>query len=394
MKAKFNLCSLFLLGALVNASTALAVIVIDTNAPVVKLRDPANGGCTEAGVDLNNCFTTLSVLNTWVSDTRKPSSTTPLLVDIGPGKYLGKFSCDKAKYPGYVTLQGAGMKNTVIENKFPVTTNECVQMRFSNMTLQNTTSDGGGVKTLGGSTFWDNIEIDTVGYLAWYDLYTGACPTTSGTHYWFNSRITSRSPQPSATVYYNKCDESWIFGSEITFNRLTTNSTDLTDSTSIRPLWAAGGEVHVYGSVIRALSGASIAGVGSMHAVTSQGSASVHIHGTGIDVISTEANNITALLSSNGGKIHADGAAYNLKTGSGGTITRISGEGHDVHAPYLWTGHSTPPNITSLEGADTAVVTSATGGAPRFVVYSATCTSKWFDVGCNACVGSTACQQP
>jgi hypothetical protein len=374
MEMKAYLRALCVLGAFTHGSAALAVI--DANAPVVKLRDPANGGCTEAGVGLNNCFTSLPTLNTWVSDTRKPTAVKPLFVDIGPGKFVGTFGCSASNYAGYVTLQGAGMKTTVIENgSSPVSTTNCVQMRFSDMTLRNT-GNLFGVKNLGGSTFWDNIEIDGLGY-AWFDSPT-SCPTTPrGSHYWFNSRITSRSAANSTTSYYNACDESWFFGSEITATGTTTGA-------QITPIRAAGGEVHVYGSVIRAISGAGIASSG-MVAVTSFDSAEVHIHGTGIDVLSTDANNITALSSSNGGKIHADGAAYNLKTGSGGSITRVSGEGHDVHAPYLWSGHATPPNITSQDGADTAVVTSETGGTPRLVIYSTACPSKWFDVGSNAC---------
>ncbi|MEQ1661327.1 MAG: hypothetical protein ABL877_01385 [Thiobacillus sp.] len=374
MKMKTCLRALCVLGAFTHGSAALAVI--DANAPVVKLRDPANGGCTEAGVALHNCFTSLPTLNTWVSNTRKPTAVKPLFVDIGPGKFVGTFGCSVSNYAGYVTLQGAGMKNTVIENgSSPVSTTRCVQMRFSDMTLRNT-GNLFGVQNLGGSTFWDNVEIDGLGY-AWFDT-PGGCPTTPrGSHYWFNSKITSRSAANSTTSYYNACDESWFFGSEITATGTATGA-------QITPIRAAGGEVHVYGSVIRAISGAGIASSG-MVAVTSFDSAEVHIHGTGIDVLSTEANNITALSSSNGGKIHADGAAYNLKTGSGGSITRVNGEGHDVHAPYLWSGHATPPNITSQDGADTAVVTSETGGTPRLVIYSTACSSKWFDVGSNAC---------
>lgn len=375
MKTKSYLRALCVLGAFTHVSTALAVI--DINAPVVKLRDPANGGCTEAGVGLNNCFTTMPTLNQWVSNTRKPTAAKPLFVDIGPGKFVGTFGCDKTNYAGYVTLQGAGMKNTVIENaQTPVSTTSCVQMRFSDMTLRNT-GNLFGVRNLGGSTFWDNVEIDGWGY-AWFDS-PSACNTgyIPGTHYWFNSRITSRSAANSTTAYFNACDESWFFGSEIT-------ATGTVSGALITPIRAIGGEVHVYGSVIRAVSGAGIASSG-MVAVTSDGSANVHIHGTGIDVISSDANNIYALSSSNGGKIHADGAAYNLSTGSGGTVTRVSGEAHDVHAPYLWAGHSTPPNINSVDGADTAVVTSATGGTPRLVIYSTACPSKWFDVGSNVC---------
>lgn len=363
---------LLVLGA-INTSTALAVI--DNNAPVVKLRDLANGGCIEAGVGLNNCFTSITTLNSWVSSTRKPSATTPLLVEIGPGKFLGAFTCDKASYAGYVTLQGAGMLNTVIEaSSSPVNTTECVQMRFSDMTLRNT-GNLFGVRNFGGSTFWDNVHIDGFGY-AWFDS-PGGCGTSRGTHYWFNSKLTSRTAANSSTAYFNACDESWFFGSEITANATVSGGQN-------RTIAVVGGEVHVYGSVIRSLSGSGITTSSAVAALV-DGTGKIHIHGTGIDVISTSANNIFALSASNGGEIHANVSSYNLSTGNGGTMTRISNAGGHVHAPYNWEAHTTPPSIISQDGADTAVITSATGSTPRFVIYSTACSSKWFDVGSNAC---------
>lgn len=372
MRIMSCLHAMFVLGV-INASTAFAVI--DSNAPVVKLRDLANGGCIEAGVDLNNCFTSITTLNSWVSSTRKPTATTPLLVEIGPGKFLGQFTCDKASYAGYVTLQGTGMLNTVIEaGSFPVSTIECVQMRFSDMTLRNT-QNLFGVRNFGGSTFWDNVHIDGLGY-AWFDS-PSACATTGGTHYWFNSKITSRTEAGSSTAYFNACDESWLFGSEITANATISGGQN-------RTVAVYGGEVHVYGSVIRSLSGSGIT-TSSAVAAVADGTGKVHIHGTGVDVISTDANNISALSASNGGEIHANVSSYNLSTGGSGTVTRISNTGGHVHASYLWQEHSTPPNIISQDGADTAVVTSPTGGTPRFVIYSTACPSKWFDVGSNTC---------
>lgn len=367
---------LFLASTLGVFTSLSAFAAIDNNAPTVKLRDTANGGCTEAGASLNNCFTTMLALTQWIDSTRKPAATTPLLVDIGPGKFIGTFSCQISNYPGYVTLRGAGIRNTTIENpEMPVNTSGCVQMRFSDMTLRNTGSII-GVRNLGGSTFWDNIEIDGYGY-AWFDAAGPGSCGTPGTHYWFNSKINSRTAFGSTTAYFNACDESWFFASEITSNGNASGAL-------VTPIVAVGGEVHVYGSVIRALSGSGIAAA-EMAAVKSDGTAHVHVHGTGIDVISTDANNINALSATNGGMIHANASSYNLSTGSGGTVTRINNSGGHVHAPYAWQAHSTPPTIVSQDGADTAVVTSATGGTPRFVVYSTACSSKWFDVGSNAC---------
>ena len=67
-------------------------------------------------------------------------------------------------------------------------------------------------------------------------------------------------------------------------------------------------------------------------------------------------------------------------------MTRISKDTNPnthVHAPYLWEEHPTPPNITSVTGADMAVVTD--GAQPHLLIYSSNCTSKWFDTSTNAC---------
>lgn len=82
MKSSRVLSLITLLGCFVFSAGALAVI--DNNAAVVQLRDPANGGCMEAGAPLNNCFTDASTLADWISITRNPtpSSTAPLLVKI------------------------------------------------------------------------------------------------------------------------------------------------------------------------------------------------------------------------------------------------------------------------------------------------------------------------
>lgn len=358
-----------LIGVTMSSNSALAAT--DANAAVVQLRK----SCLEAGKTLTNCFTDLNTLNSWIWNTRnpKPSATSPLIVNIGPGTFTGLFSCTSY---GYVTLRGSGMRQTALENgSGPVSTANCVNMVFSDMTLRNTLNLF-GVRTVGGSTFWENVEIDGYGY-AWFDSPT-SCPGT-GTHYWFNSRIMARSAGTSTTAYYNACDVSWFFGSEITSNGSA--------GSQIFPITATGGEVHVYGGVIRAIAGSGI--TANLVAAQADGAAKIHIHGTGIDVISSTANNITALSASNGGVIHANQAAYNLSTGTGGTITRIvkdTDPATHVHAPYLWEEHSNPPNITSVNGADMAVVTSATSdGQPHLVIYSSTCASKWYDTVDRAC---------
>ena len=84
------------------------------------------------------------------------------------------------------------------------------------------------------------------------------------------------------------------------------------------------------------------------------------------------------------GTIHANQAAYNLD-GKGGPVARIVNFGGHIHAPYFWEAHDAPPAITSVTGADTAVVTNNTDGRPHIVIYDSTCTSKWYDTATKLC---------
>jgi hypothetical protein len=119
-------------------------------------------------------------------------------------------------------------------------------------------------------------------------------------------------------------------------------------------------------------------------AATASGGGTVHIHGTGIDVISDAPNAITVLRADPTGTIHANSSAYNLSAVSGSTVTRIGGSGH-IHAPYLW--EHVPdaieiPNFQSANGADQTTVTVGTSdGHPHTAVYSSTCptTARWYD---------------
>ena len=112
----------------------------------------------------------------------------------------------------------------------------------------------------------------------------------------------------------------------------------------------------------------------------------IHIHGTGIDIIGNDLpNDLGALAAGDGGTIHANQSSFFMEPRS--TLSKkirilTSGTGH-IHAPYAWEPHTIPPNINSVTGADTAVVTD--GVQPHLIIYSENCTSKWFDTSTNAC---------
>lgn len=261
-----------------------------------------------------------------------------------------------------------------------------------NFNVQDLTVKGGlfGIQWIGGgSSRWTNVSVIASwrGY-AWTESCAGTNSSNRAVHYWFNSRLSSK-----LKTYIVFCSENWFFGSEILAIGTSFFGQGIPFIVAAQDT-AAKPEVHVYGSVIRAIappggsfptpfgSGINVAGI---IALAAGRNADVHVHGTGIDVIGNELpNSIAALVAWDGGKIHANEAAYNLDPGTGGgTVTRIikdTNPATHVHAPYLWPEHTTPPNITSVTGADMAVVTSGTSdGQPHLVIYSRTCASKWYD---------------
>lgn len=358
----------------------------DANAGVVYLRtscNVANSGSGESPA--KNCFESLNALNTWIWVTRKPGAANPLLVEMGPGTFRGKIIC--ANQAGLVSFRGAGRGQTVIQEKTEtVGALNCGNISFAHLTV-NVTDGPLGIYATGTNTTWDNVEVNGNGYV-WIDLPSG-CGSSGkrSTHYWFGSRIVARTSPGFSIAYANQCDASWFYGSEITAIG--------SGGGRLEALSVYGGEVHVYGSVIRVLSEGTET-FSTFHAAHANGAGEIHIHGTGIDVLSAGANNIVALHGITGGKIHANASSYNLKTASGSKVTRIIKDANPnthVHAPYLWPEHDAPPNIASVTGADMAVVapslTSPTSdGRPHLVIYDATCTTatKWYDTVDRRCL--------
>lgn len=337
-----------------------AFAVIDNNAPVVKVR---KGNCTDAGLTLDNCFTGVGPLITWIGNTRKPSASAPLLVDMGPGLYAGVvIECNGAW--SHTTFRGAGAEETTFRS---LTFDSCTNLNFADLGVKNDVY--GGIKWDGGGTStWTRVEVHSAGQ-AWY---SDACGPVRGSHYWFSSRIVNTAAVSIATGYSERCDETWFFGSEIS-NTVPVGAYPASGGTvNARDR----GIVHVYGSVLRTfIDGATQAG--GVAAARSEGGGEIHIHGTGIDVISNTGANVVALAASSGGTIHANGAAYNMNTG--GTITRIQNQGGHVHAPYLWE-HIPDSPLVSVTGADITTVTTGTSdGQPHLVIYSTNCSSKWYD---------------
>ncbi|GEM_PF-6597799 len=358
-------------GAILSYPASSTMHNVASDAAIVYLRTSCIEGASPQ-VTLSNCFdgsNGVSDLTAWISGTRQPTASNTLLVEVGPGSYA-PIVCGNW---GYTTFRGAGKANTVFistgSSGALSASNSCTELEFQHLTLKSSgfLSRGVGWNTNGNSRW---LDVDVIGQMyGWYDTVGG------GKHYWYSSRIIATGLPGAFSKAYKTVAENWFFGSELHAQA----SDQIVDVIALEQGGAA--ETHFYGSVVRVDASAS---ADNMVALGVTGSGSVHVHGTGIDIISTATgNSVTAISASSGTMVHANGAAYNLSA-PGGTITRIANNGGHVHAPYLWEEHPNPPNVTSVDGADIAVVTTS-GGTPKFVVYSTTCPSKWYDVGANAC---------
>lgn len=358
-----------------------ASAVIDANAPVVKLRydNPSipDDGCTEGGVAINNCFTGIGALNTWIRDTRMPTTAKPLLVEIGPGSYAGKFNCTDLSG---ITLRGSGRDNTVFKGGMYL--ENCDMLSVSSLQINGSyyIIEWSGT----GRSTWTDVEVIGSG-IGWYDD-SPTCTRPGTAHYWYASRFEVHPYLTQAATYVANCGEHWFQGSELTATHAALPGVPYPSAGTGNVIRASNSEVHVYGSVIRMLAPSVYQGtITSTVAVWAMDSgAEIHIHGTGIDVLSDVAIPVT-VLQSTGGMIHADVSAYNLKSAAGGSVTRIYNQGGHVHAPYQWQHIPDPaviPSYASTNGADTTNVTAGTSdGHPHVSVYSSTCPSnaRWYD---------------
>jgi hypothetical protein len=333
-----------------------------------------------------NCATTMKEATSWIAITRLPTAARPVKVDIGPGKFGidgdGGVACTS-----YTSWNGAGPEQTILASG--MSASSCTRFHVSSLKIT-----GGFPAPVywrgGGDSTWTNVHLDGSLY-GWTET---ACDATTGRakHQWFGSRISSKNKG-----YLTSCSENWFWGTELA---VTGADNPRVVIALYQPSFGVSPEFHFYGSNLKLVlpDGAVTAEpsengecTGAVVVCSNGPGASVHIHGTGIDIVgNTLPNKVVALAADNGGEIHANGATYNLSTGSGGTIQRVLkgvvGSGGHIHAPYMWETHpdapfASPPGVTfkSKTGYDTAIVTSTLDGRPHMVIYDSTCTSGWWD---------------
>ncbi len=290
----------------------------------------------------------------WVWNTRNPTSATPLIVDVGPGKYTD-FNCQSN---GYVTIRGSGRENTVISNSAPtnntgaaVKVNSCNQLAFQDLTIN---SDDYGIQWWnGGSSTYTNVRV-AGGRFGWWDY----APTGGkSTHYWFSSKVESPGNFGEAAALFNYGAEHWFYGGEITFipNMLGNRSgaVVLGNTGNNTP------DMHIFGTAIRAVAPAGTA-LGSPLAAVLVQNGTFHMHGGIINVDASAASdanlNAYAIFNETVGPqraVHTNETAFLVKAKGTGLARRIAGSSGNTGSPYLWpAGANPPPAISRKSGSD------------------------------------------
>ncbi len=366
-----------------------ALAAIDPTADKVSLRT----SCTVNNNALDDCFTNWWTLYSWISTTRLPNANGPLEVDIGPGTFGPNVaagftgitvSCNPSKgFTGYISFVGAGSNQTILTgqgtgNSSPFNVFSCTNLNFSHLQISSLNTYGAVEWNGGGISHWDDVQLNGIGR-AWYE---GTCGATPGEHTWNNSQVTAIAAFDVADTYQASCDESQFYGSDITVE-VPSSVTAFTGPGAAVVAVASTGIIHLYGSHLVAQIDGGGAQSNYVSAALATNGGMIHIHGTGIDVISNDGMNITALAAGSGGMIHAPASAYYMSTT--GIETRIHNGGGMIMAPYLWPEGATPPAVVSANGSDQVVITATSDGHPHLLVYDNTCPSAWYDTVLRVC---------
>ncbi len=399
--------------SLLFVSPTWAIDNAPADAAVVNLRT----NCTEGGVEVINCFTTIGNVDNWLRNVRRAGPMKPTLVQIGPGTF-GDWSCQSSN----VTLRGAGRDQTFIsgagQTQAMMISPGCTNLNVQDLTVDGSQASFWGVivnqNATNAITAWTNVDIvgSAYGWLEWLYPAGTVCPSGMGRHFFFSSRITSIGGFGLTRAYTASCAASWFWGSEITANVVPGNSGNAF------ALHADKAEVHLYGSNARLILSTDVTAAplngngnsGTYLMAALQGSA-IHIHGTGLDVVHAGTGTVDMLYadSVSNSHFHANESGFNIHVTGTGKVNRIAGTGI-VETPYSWGASDAPPlstspsgvqTLASRNGMDTYIETdcpfsstaNCSAGAglpvgsqyPRLMVYRNECTGTgvnqgpWFD---------------
>lgn len=369
----------------------------DPNATTVYLRKScAIAKAGAAGLEtttLENCFETTPSLKNWIYTNSTNSEA--LLIDVGPGSF-GPFVCSGVS-GGRLSFRGSGAGKTI----FSVIKNyQCADAdwSFSDLTVSPAGNENVVEWLAAGTSSWRNVVLEGKGGTSWYDAGgsngNGDQPCLDGEqgiHRFHSVRFITHAAtkltQGGLTGFLNRCGDNWLWGSEIVFT--PDPASQIGDGSAIVSE-GTGSKIHVYGGNIRA-EAASSAASGEIRALYVRDGAEVHTHGIGIDVVANPGMTATALDAGTNGEIHANESSYFMPSQTGVVLRRVINDGTaHIHAPFNWGPHLEAPNITSVTGADTAIVTNTTDGRPRMVIYQSNCNGNgggknWFDPISNTC---------
>jgi hypothetical protein len=396
------------IAAIVGLGGRAAEASIDSNAQIVTLRTNCNGA--------NDCFTSPSSLTSWISGTRQPTSTTPLLVDIGPGDFrtTGSFALNCGGSFGHTTFRGAGQDRTLIgQSGGFVAFAGAYLVDCPALTFQDLTVSGRFYGVLwkdGGSSTWTNTVVVGQAF-GWYDVCEDVEETDpQSEHYFFSSRIESSgtyASTSSSVAFISFCGESWLWGSDVVA-RTGGSAIDETVAVDLN----GSSDVRIFGSSVRARGHADMEAGSTVWGVrlgvtganeSPPGDGRFRMSGGLISADASSGDDVDAVALHVGGDgfAHTPATGFVVEAGASGTATRVSADsapGPDVgaHSPFHWAPGTSPPTIVSETGADLFVETDCQGAGQacsggsqaHLMVYDASCAAgggPWRDMVGGAC---------
>jgi hypothetical protein len=397
-------------------ATALAWLA---PAPSHAVDPPDNGtvflvsDCDLAGHDdPTTCFETLGALQNALWDEEdgfNPDAAHPVVVDIGPGKFEASTLSTILSCPdggGWVTFRGAGRDRTQISIAGTpaffyggFTAENCQGLAFQDLSVVNGTNIA--VLLLGANeSTWTDVDIKG-SFAAWYDQSCSGSGSAApaGENFFWGVKF-----EAEANAFFTECARNWVFGSDLVARPVgspTNNASHI-----IGVVVAHRAELHVFGSNVEVSTAAASSGVitkgtavfvGKNANNPSAGYGQFEMQGGRIRVDSSSLTGVHAVgvdvdLESGGdASARVVDTATDLAAGSGGTVTRLAGDG-TVAAPFLHPSGTASPATVSFTGQDLFVDTdcassgcNSSGSEPHLLVYSTPCSTKWFDVVTGAC---------
>ena len=364
----------------------------------------------------NNCFTDMGALMDWMWLIRNPSTSSPLLVDIGAGTFnlpSDRMFCDQK---GHITLRGSGHDNTVLGgggfnsggDEYPVITiRDCANITVQDLTIRSDEWNGNAGSQTGilwinsGNSTWSDVTVEST-YYGWYDTVNDC--VTPGEHYWFGSKIHTKPVLgfvgEDVIAYDAGCGKNWFFGGELKaiadkrVFRIVAGAVALGDN----------GELQIFGSLVRtvAVNGAKAIKTLSwgFNGLYARGNGNLHMHGGIVAVrgdLNTADQDVNGAVADQNSMIHTPDTAFTVKAGGNGEARRAKG---NIMSPFQWPKSTEPPTVTSETGADTYVETDCAtsgcdlvGNETHMLIYNQHCSDAgptadpWFDVVTGECRG-------